>query len=45
MEAWRRTTPREAGYPRTDIAQFGLDTTGLRERFRFYSERFNVPQS
>ena len=45
MEAWLRTTPREAGYPRTDIAQFGLDTAGLRERFRFYSERFNVPQS
>lgn len=42
MAAWRRDTPRDAGYPRTDMRQFGFDTDTLRQRFRFYSERFDV---
>ncbi|TAL00575.1 MAG: sulfotransferase [Rhodospirillaceae bacterium] len=43
MEAWRRDTPREMhGSHRYDPADFGLDPAVLRERFRFYSERFNV---
>lgn len=42
MEAWRRNTPRDAGYPRTDMAAFGFDTDALRERFRFYADRFGV---
>jgi hypothetical protein len=43
MEAWRRNTPREAGYQRTDMAQFGLNAGELRKRFHFYSDRFSVP--
>lgn len=44
MEAWRRDTPREKhGKHDYDAAEFGLDPEGLRERFRFYSERFDVP--
>jgi len=43
MEAWRRSTPRsEQQYERTDPAAFGLDRAALRERFRFYSDRFGV---
>lgn len=42
MEAWRRNTPRNESYQRTDMAEFGLDAAGLRQRFRFYSDRFNV---
>lgn len=42
MEAWRRSTPRNERYERTDMAEFGLDAAGLRERFRFYSDRFDV---
>ena len=41
MEAWRRSTPRDAGYPRTDMAAFGLDRDGC-TKFAFYSHRFNV---
>lgn len=41
MEEWRRTTPRET-YERSDPAEFGLDLDAVRERFRFYTERFNV---
>jgi hypothetical protein len=43
MEAWRRGTPRDAGYQRTDMAAFGLDPAGLHEEFAFYSHRFNIP--
>ena len=42
MEQWRAETPREKqGEHRYDLAEFGLDATKLRERFRFYSKRFN----
>jgi hypothetical protein len=43
MQAWRRNTPRDKhGDHRYDPAAFGLDVAQLRERFRFYSERFDV---
>jgi hypothetical protein len=43
MEQWRAETPREKhGDHRYDPAEFGLSVAGLRERFRFYSERFAV---
>ena len=43
MEKWRAETPREKhGDHRYDSAEFGLSVAGLRERFRFYSERFAV---
>jgi hypothetical protein len=41
MEQWRAQTPREKqGEHRYDPADFGLSIEGLRERFRFYSDRF-----
>ena len=44
MEAWRRDTPRDKhGGHDYDAAEFGLDKAALRERFRFYSERYDVP--
>jgi hypothetical protein len=44
MQAWREDTPREKhGGHSYDAADFGLDPATLRERFRFYSERFAVP--
>jgi hypothetical protein len=43
MEAWRRNTPRDAGYERTNMAAFGLDPVSLESQFAFYSSRFNVP--
>jgi hypothetical protein len=44
MAAWRRDTPRDKhGGHSYDAADFGLDPAELRERFRFYSERFQVP--
>lgn len=44
MEAWRRDTPRDKhGGHDYDAADFGLDPSALRERFRFYSERYQVP--
>ncbi|MFT4027529.1 MAG: sulfotransferase [Novosphingobium sp.] len=44
MEAWRRDTPRDKhGGHDYDAADFGLDPAVLRERFRFYSERYDVP--
>lgn len=44
MQAWRDDTPRDKhGGHDYDAADFGLDPTELRERFRFYSERFDVP--
>jgi hypothetical protein len=43
MERWRAETPREKhGDHRYDPADFGLSETALRERFRFYSDRFDV---
>jgi len=43
MEAWRRDTPREKhGAHRYDPADFGLDPAALRDRFRFYADRFDV---
>lgn len=43
MDAWRRDTPREKnGDHRYDPADFGIDIDRLRERFRFYSDRFGV---
>jgi hypothetical protein len=44
MKAWRESTPRDKhGRHEYDAADYGLDTAGLRERFRFYSERYAVP--
>jgi hypothetical protein len=44
MANWRDMTPRSArGYERTDPAVFGLDPQQLRERFRFYTDRFPAP--
>lgn len=44
MQAWRRTTPRDKhGEHVYDAADFGLDAARLRARFRFYSDRFQVP--
>lgn len=43
MEAWRRDTPRDQhGEHRYDAAEFGIDPGQLRQRFRFYTERFGV---
>ena len=44
MQAWRRDTPRDKhGEHRYTAADFGIDLKQLREHFRFYSERFDVP--
>lgn len=44
MQHWRESKPvSEQGYERTDMALFGLSAEDLRERFRFYTDRFNVP--
>lgn len=44
MQAWRDDTPRDKhGGHSYDAADFGLDPAELRERFRFYSDRFGVP--
>ncbi len=46
MEAWRRDTPRDKhGIHEYHPEEFGLDKAALRERFRFYSDRFGVPAS
>jgi hypothetical protein len=43
MAAWRRRTPRNKHGEHTyDAAEFGLDPAALRERFRFYNERFGL---
>jgi Sulfotransferase family len=43
MERWRRDTPREGhGQHTYDAATFGIDIGRLRERFRFYSDRFLI---
>lgn len=45
MEAWRAEKPREAQvYTRSDMAIFGFDRDSLRERFRFYADRFHLPE-
>jgi len=44
MRAWRESTPRDKhGEHRYDPADFGIDPGRLRERFRFYTERFHLP--
>jgi hypothetical protein len=45
MEAWRRSTPRDSGYERTDMTAFGFDPARLHSQFAFYSDRFNVPRA
>lgn len=43
MQAWRRDTPRDQhGEHHYDAADFGIDLGQLRERFRFYTERFDI---
>lgn len=43
METWRANTPRNKHGTHTyDPADFGLDVDTLRERFRFYNQRFQV---
>jgi len=44
MVKWRADQPRDKhGRHEYNGAEYGLDTQALRERFRFYSERFDVP--
>jgi hypothetical protein len=43
MQAWRENMPRDKhGVHRCDPADFGIDLDALHERFRFYSERFDL---
>jgi hypothetical protein len=43
MRNWRENTPPDKHGSHTyEAAEFGLDLGALRERFRFYEERFNV---
>ena len=43
MEAWRRDTPRDKhGGHSYDAGDFAIDLEQLRERFRFYTSRFEV---
>ena len=43
MKAWRESTPRDKHGEHTyNAADYGLDTNKLRERFRFYNERFGL---
>lgn len=44
MQAWRASTPRDKhGGHAYDPGEFGVDIARLRERFQFYSDRYNVP--
>lgn len=44
MQAWREATPRgQHGKHEYDPADFGLEPAKLREEFRYYTDRFNVP--
>jgi hypothetical protein len=44
MQAWRDATPRDKhGRHEYNGADYGLDTAALREKFRFYTDRFDVP--
>jgi hypothetical protein len=45
MVAWRKSSPRDTGYERTDMALFGLSPEGLEKQFAFYSDRFGVARS
>jgi hypothetical protein len=46
MRAWRQNTPRDKhGQHSYDPADFGINLETLRERFRFYSDRFNLTAS
>jgi hypothetical protein len=43
MQAWRNNTPRDKHGEHTyEAADFKIDLKSLREKFRFYSERFGV---
>jgi hypothetical protein len=43
MKAWRESTPREKHGAHTyDLAEFDIDLAAVRERFRFYTDRFDV---
>jgi hypothetical protein len=43
MAAWRENTPRDKyGAITYDAAPFGVDLGAVRERFRFYADRFGV---
>jgi hypothetical protein len=43
MQTWRESAPRDKhGVHRCDPADFGIDLGALHERFRFYSERFDL---
>jgi hypothetical protein len=44
MKAWRDSTPKDKhGAHEYHPEEYGLDVGQLRERFRFYSDRFGVP--
>lgn len=44
MKAWRDSTPKDKhGAHEYHPEEFGLNEAALRERFRFYSDRFSVP--
>lgn len=44
MLAWRENTPRDKhGRHEYNGADYGFDTDSLRQRFRFYTDRFDVP--
>jgi hypothetical protein len=46
MQTWRRDTPRDQhGEHHYDAADFGIDAAQLRERFRFYTERYGIAVS
>ena len=44
MQAWREASPRgQHGKHEYDPGDFGLDPAKLREEFRYYTDRYNVP--
>lgn len=43
MKAWRESMPRDKHGAHTyDLAEFGIDLAAVRERFRFYTDRYGV---
>lgn len=43
MQAWRESMPRDKHGTHTyDLAEFGIDLAAVRERFRFYTDRYGV---